>query len=155
MMDIIAIIPVTVLAIAWAAPIQEKLELKMENKVGSIVCSVIITLFLIRTTGLVGYDIGYDKGYDKKPAQTQQVSSEQWNKIYSEGHSAGYALGYADAQEAEVPQEAGYIASAHSNKFHYPNCRYVNQISEDNIVAYSSRDDAITDGKEPCSVCQP
>lgn len=120
------------------------------------VAIIFLTLLLASLSGILGYNIGSNNAKnDGTAAQTQSISSEQWNKIYSEGHSAGYALGYADAQEAEVPQEAGYIASAHSNKFHYPNCRYVNQISEDNIVAYSSRDDAIADGKEPCSVCQP
>lgn len=119
------------------------------------IISILLMIGLIGTSGLFGFYIGYDKGCDKTPVQAQQVSSEQWNEIYSEGHSAGYALGYADAQQAEVPQEAGYIASARSNKFHYPDCRYVNQISENNMVAYSSRDDAIADGKEPCSVCQP
>lgn len=149
------IIIIFMLAMAWIGPVQEELELRMNSRIQSIIYSVIVTALLVGVTGYFGYDIGYDKGYDEKPAQTQQISSEQRNEIYNEGHSAGYALGYADAQEAEVPQEAGYIASAHSNKFHYPNCRYVNQISEDNIVAYSSRDDAIADGKEPCSVCQP
>ena len=117
---------------------------------------ILITLILVSLSGIFGYSIGSDTiKNDRAIVQTQSISPEQWNEIYSEGHSAGYALGYADAQQAEVPQEAGYIASAHSNKFHYPNCRYVNQISENNMVAYSSRDDAIADGKEPCSVCQP
>lgn len=120
------------------------------------VAIIFLTLLLASLSGTLGYNIGSNNAKnDGTAAQTQSISSEQWNEIYSEGHSAGYALGYADAYPAEVPQEAGYIASAHSNKFHYPNCRYVNQISENNIVAYSSRDDAIADGKEPCSVCHP
>ena len=49
---------------------------------------------------------------------------------------------------------ASFIASANSHKFHYPNCRWGKKISEKNKVTFNSRSDAISQGYEPCKVCQ-
>ncbi|MHB0976459.1 MAG: thermonuclease family protein [Candidatus Aquicultorales bacterium] len=51
--------------------------------------------------------------------------------------------------------EAYYIASAKSDKFHRPDCRYVKQIKPENRVEYQSRNKALSAGKTPCSVCKP
>ena len=48
-----------------------------------------------------------------------------------------------------------YIASANSHKFHYPSCRWGKKISDKNKVTFNSRSDAISQGYEPCKVCQP
>lgn len=48
-----------------------------------------------------------------------------------------------------------YVGSANSNKFHYPSCRYVNNIKSGNLITFSSRDDAISSGYSPCKVCCP
>lgn len=50
---------------------------------------------------------------------------------------------------------AAYVASANSHKFHYPSCRWGKKISDSNKVTFSSRSDAISQGYEPCKVCQP
>ena len=48
-----------------------------------------------------------------------------------------------------------YWASAKSDKFHLPTCEWAEKISENNKIVYTSRDDAIADGKQPCDVCNP
>ena len=48
-----------------------------------------------------------------------------------------------------------YWASAKTDKFHLPTCEWAEKISEDNKIIYTSREDAIADGKEPCGVCNP
>lgn len=48
-----------------------------------------------------------------------------------------------------------YVASANSNVFHRPGCRYVNQIKEKNKIYFNSRDEAINAGYHPCEVCNP
>ncbi len=53
----------------------------------------------------------------------------------------------------ETPSE--YWASAKTDKFHLPDCEWAEKISDDNKIIYQSREDAIADGKEPCSVCNP
>ena len=48
-----------------------------------------------------------------------------------------------------------YWASAKTDKFHLPTCEWAEKISDNNKVVYQSRNDAIADGKQPCSVCNP
>ena len=48
-----------------------------------------------------------------------------------------------------------YIASKNSSVFHKPSCRWAQNISEENIVTYNSRDEAIKAGKRPCKSCNP
>lgn len=61
-----------------------------------------------------------------------------------------------DTQQSNSDDSAAeYWASAKTDKFHLPTCEWAEKISEDNKIVYTSRDDAISDGKQPCSVCNP
>lgn len=51
--------------------------------------------------------------------------------------------------------ESRYIASKNSNIFHKPECRWARNISQRNLVGYSSKDEAIKAGKRPCKTCNP
>lgn len=51
--------------------------------------------------------------------------------------------------------DRSYVASVNSDKFHVPSCRYADNISDENRVYYDSRGDALSDGKSPCSSCNP
>ena len=48
-----------------------------------------------------------------------------------------------------------YIGNSNSHKFHYPTCKSVGKMSEKNKVIFSSRDEAINQGYEPCKNCNP
>ena len=48
-----------------------------------------------------------------------------------------------------------YWASSKAEKFHLPTCEWAQKISDANKVVYHSRDDAIEDGKVPCTACNP
>jgi hypothetical protein len=56
-----------------------------------------------------------------------------------------------------VSEQAGqkYIASKSSSVFHKPGCRWAQNISEENLVVYNSRDEAVQAGKRPCKTCNP
>jgi hypothetical protein len=51
--------------------------------------------------------------------------------------------------------EARFVASKNSRIFHKPDCRWAKNISPKNLISYNSRDEAIGDGKKPCSTCKP
>jgi len=51
--------------------------------------------------------------------------------------------------------EHKYVASKSSDVFHKPDCRWAKNISEENLVTYKSRDEAIKAGKRPCKTCNP
>jgi len=48
-----------------------------------------------------------------------------------------------------------YVASENSEVFHHAWCSYVSQILPSNKVCYCTREDAIADGKRPCTRCNP
>jgi hypothetical protein len=48
-----------------------------------------------------------------------------------------------------------YVASKKSKVFHKSDCRWVERIKKENLVGYSSREEAIKAGKRPCKRCKP
>lgn len=50
---------------------------------------------------------------------------------------------------------AEYWASAKSNVYHYPDCRYAKSIKEIFLIKFSSPEEAIKSGYRPCKVCNP
>ena len=47
------------------------------------------------------------------------------------------------------------VASKSSTIFHKPDCRWAKNISDQNLVSYTSKDEAIKAGKRPCKTCNP
>ena len=48
-----------------------------------------------------------------------------------------------------------YVGNINSGKFHDPSCQWAQKMTEGNKIQFSSRDDAINQGYEPCKVCNP
>jgi hypothetical protein len=48
-----------------------------------------------------------------------------------------------------------YVASKNSRVFHRPDCRWAERIAPENLIGYSSREEAIESGKRPCKSCKP
>jgi len=69
----------------------------------------------------------------------------------------GRTLSQVPTKEAgsQTAIEYTYVASKSSNVFHRPDCRWAKNISPNNLVSYSSRDEAIKAGKKPCKSCKP
>lgn len=62
----------------------------------------------------------------------------------------------AETTSPETPAQSGaYVGSINSDVFHNPNCSYVKSILPENMIWFSSREDAIAQGKRPCKRCNP
>lgn len=61
----------------------------------------------------------------------------------------------SDQTAASTEPEAGFIASKGSDVFHRSDCRWAQNISADNLVGYSNREEAVRAGKRPCKWCNP
>ena len=48
-----------------------------------------------------------------------------------------------------------YVGNSNSGKFHVAGCGSVSKMSEKNKVFFSSRDEAINQGYQPCKICNP
>ena len=52
--------------------------------------------------------------------------------------------------------EYDYIVHKKSKKFHYPSCRHAENMNEENRIYFScTRDEAISQGYDPCGTCKP
>ena len=58
-----------------------------------------------------------------------------------------------DTQNYSEKAVSEFVGNKATKKIHYPDCRYVSQISEKNIMRFTSLDEA--DGYSPCAVCNP
>ncbi len=70
---------------------------------------------------------------------------------YSETHHAAAETPKTDA----APVAGGYVASSRLQVFHRADCKGAAKISEENLVHYATRDEAIQADKRPCSECNP
>ncbi len=55
----------------------------------------------------------------------------------------------------ESMEDAAYVGSRNSDKFHDPGCRWVNEIKASNRLCFESRTVAENFGYEPCGTCKP
>ena len=91
---------------------------------------------------IVAYSDGYDIWYD-------QVASDDW---VNRSIQVGEEPEEAEPQETQT-QEYTYVCS---KKFHYPDCKSVNQMKEENRLFTSlSREELLAEGYKPCGNCNP
>ena len=82
--------------------------------------------------------------YDWANSDTHVASS------HSSSSSSGDTSSHSSSSDS-----GSYVGNANSGKFHYASCSSVNKMSEGNKVFFSSRDDAVNQGYEPCKRCNP
>ena len=74
----------------------------------------------------------------------------------SESHSSSSSSSHPTSSESTSSSDsANYVGNANSGKFHEAGCTSVSKMSEGNKVFFSSRDDAINQGYQPCKRCNP
>lgn len=62
----------------------------------------------------------------------------------------------APVEQSSASAEAEkFVASASSNKYHYPDCRWAKKIKPSNLIEFDSPDEARKSGYVPCKVCSP
>lgn len=71
-------------------------------------------------------------------------------------HSSSSSSSHPTSSESTSSSDsANYVGNANSGKFHEASCNSVSKMTEGNKVFFSSRDDAISQGYEPCKRCNP
>jgi len=56
---------------------------------------------------------------------------------------------------AETTSPGKYVGSITSNKYHYPGCKWTAQIRPDNLLKFSTTEEARKRGYKPCPTCRP
>lgn len=58
--------------------------------------------------------------------------------------------------ETATSKKSDYVLNTNTKKFHYPDCRHVNSISDENREEYSgAREELIKQKYDPCGTCHP
>lgn len=91
-----------------------------------------------------GIEINYSDGESQIAEEPVQTESEEPEEIEKET--------VPDTENTE--QE--YILNTNTNKFHYPSCKSVKQMKEENKKEYTgTRDEIISQGYSACKNCNP
>lgn len=65
-------------------------------------------------------------------------------------------IAHTNSDSSSSSSDSGYyIGNSNTGKFHEASCRWGQKISEHNKVTFKSRDYAISQGYQPCKVCNP
>ena len=56
---------------------------------------------------------------------------------------------------AEQLEQYAYVGSSNSDKYHYPSCRWTDDINASNLVHFDTEDEASAAGYTPCGTCNP
>lgn len=58
-------------------------------------------------------------------------------------------------EKPSVSSQGKYVGSNDSDKYHYPSCRFAEEILPENEIWFDSEEDAKAQGYVPCGVCKP
>ncbi len=117
---------------------------------------VLVTGFVL--VALISFQFGYVEG---KKGQTKAIVIEKTAEMAKNdpGNLATVA-GAASSEIAQNPAEAkkmaqncAYVGSKNSNKVHLPSCSFAKRIKPENLVCFSSLDDAIKQGRVADKTC--
>ncbi|HUU18244.1 MAG TPA: Ada metal-binding domain-containing protein [Sedimentisphaerales bacterium] len=103
------------------------------------------------TDAVLGQVEGFIRAYKATNSQGRQASDART----SETDSLAAAEKQIEPAAKSAVAEYGYVASKNSKVFHKPECRWVKRIKPENLVGYSSKNEAINVGKRPCKQCKP
>ena len=62
---------------------------------------------------------------------------------------------YVHTSDNSASDSGNYVANSNTGKFHEVSCKWGQKISEHNKVSFDSRNEAISQGYQPCKVCNP
>lgn len=62
---------------------------------------------------------------------------------------------YIHTSDKTSSDSGNYVANSNTGKFHEVSCRWGQKISDHNKVTFDSRNEAISQGYQPCKVCNP
>lgn len=91
----------------------------------------------IQTFGYGDYDHSYITGGSSSTGSSSSGSSSGGGSSYHSGTSSSY------------------IGNLETGKFHAPGCGDVDKMDPSNKITFSSRDEAISSGYDPCGHCNP
>lgn len=128
-----------------------KLDKEKSNNSSKLLIGIIVIIVILAVVGALAGGVFNSNETDdiSKDSSSNAVSPVNENKTTNSQSQSGSSDNSSPATGTE------YWASAKTDKFHLSSCEWAQKISDNNKIVYNSREDAISDGKKPCSVCNP
>ena len=101
-----------------------------------------------RTKEASGEDENANESDDMERSR-RPASSESGSRAFFSAYPAG------EDGDPISSQEHLLVGSISSRKYHLPDCRYAQKIKPENLVTFSSSEEAEREGYLPCKVCNP
>ncbi|WP_295113376.1 zinc-ribbon domain-containing protein [uncultured Methanobrevibacter sp.] len=115
---------------------------KKTNSSSKLIIGVVVVIIIIAIAGAFASGVFNSNTQDKVP-------------VKEDTHVETVEPAADNDSSSDSSANTEFWASAKAEKFHTPDCEWAQKISDSNKIIYHSRDDAIEDGKVPCSVCNP
>jgi hypothetical protein len=111
---------------------------------------VLILGFIL--VAVISFEGGYLKGKSLKsdPIVVEKALAEAQNCEYS---AITTNTGQMTPNTQNNKKECLYVASKNSNKFHASGCTWAKRIKPENLICFSSKDEAIKAGRQPDATC--
>lgn len=90
---------------------------------------------------------------ESEEEKQQPIEEQPTEPTAAEEQSKSKTPDFGDGNNIEVKE--GYVLNTSTLKFHLPHCRHVKKIEEENFATCDSREWAISNGYQPCKVCNP
>lgn len=87
--------------------------------------------------------------------ETIDINSGTAGSAHTSQESGSQASSVEPEEEMATGEQAGFVGSINSDKYHHPDCQHASQVSEQNQVWFTSPDDAASHGYTPCGACRP
>lgn len=133
---------------------------KYESKIALIIGFILIAFIAFEAGILKGQNWQSAPLIIEKPAVIQEVSQEATNNLSQTQNSALEGqntpeTGKITTQTSSIPAgvNCAFVGSKNSDKYHLPTCQFAKRIKPENVICFSSEDEAKSKGYTPCSSC--
>jgi hypothetical protein len=89
----------------------------------------------------------------EKPALAQTVTAETASTAPVQAQNSAVEAKTAVTATNTQPQTCVFVGSKNSNKYHLPTCHFAKLIKPENLVCFSSAEDAAAKGYQPDKSC--
>lgn len=127
--------------------------LKYEPKIVLAAAFVLVAIISFEAGTMKKADFGQKPLVIEKPAEIAAVAGDQAQKDAPQAQNSAADAVSNPTGSATPPSNCAFVGSKNSNKYHLPTCRYAKNISPQNIVCFSSADDAKSKGYQPDKNC--
>lgn len=127
---------------------------KKQGKAGCFgwFCSIMLILVGISCLGIL---FSSDSEKETKMSSAAETTVQSETSLQTESAAISEQTSQTEAPTQE-PKSSSYVLNLSTMKFHYPSCRDVSKIADENYGTYKgTRDDLINQGYSPCGHCNP